>query len=114
MQTVPLNESASVVLDGSGNGTARVGPTGHGITWHPAVASVRVNTNDNEAQVAIYVGSTATAENFADASYVGSSGNSSDSVAAAEVRLGSYVWAVWTGGDPGSQATLTVTGSQDI
>jgi hypothetical protein len=114
MPALPLNESASVVLDGSGNGTARVGPTGHGQTWHPAVASVRVNTNTLEAQVAIYVGSSATSDNFADATYTGSSGNSSDSVSATEVRLGSYVWAVWTGGDPGSQATLTVTGSQDI
>jgi hypothetical protein len=111
---VSLNENGTVKLDGSGNGTARVGPIGHGVTWILRTAAVKANTRVKEAICNIYVGNLPTADNFADATYTGSSGNASDAVSGMEVRQNSYVWAVWTGGDAGSQATVTVTGEIEI
>lgn len=117
MRTLPLNENVTVVLNAFGDGTARVGPNGHGVTWFPRVASVRVNSGTNPANQAaceIFAGNAATADNFIDATETGSTGDSTDSFGdGMEIRLGSYVWAVWHNGDPGSQATLTVTGSQE-
>jgi hypothetical protein len=114
VQTVTLVESIPVTLDGSGNGTAQLGPQGKGEVWHPANAHVSVSTNIDEAQCRVYVGDQPTANNFRDGTLSGSTGDSTDRVGADEVRLGRFVWAVWSGGDPGSTATLNVTGSKDI
>jgi len=111
---LPLNESATVVLNGFGDGTARVGPHGHGLVWNPAVASVKVAPPvTSEATCKIYVGNQPTDDNFVDATENGSTGDSSGNVRAA-LRQNSFIWAVWHNGDPGAQATLTVTGSQTL
>jgi hypothetical protein len=115
MATVPiLPGTATVVLDGSGNGTAKVGPTGAREVWSPAVASVSAATNVNEASCKIYVGDQPTPANFTDGTLSGSTGDSTDRVAGSQVPLGWYVWAVWAGGDAGSVATLNVTGTKTI
>lgn len=115
MKTLPLNENVTVKLDVSGNGSARLGPNGHGVTWRPEVASVRASRPIvKEATAEIYVGSTATQDNYVDSTFTGSSGDSSDSVKSTYISLGAFIWAVWTGGDVGSQATLTVTGTQEV
>lgn len=114
MRSVPLNETVSVRLDGAGAGTAKVGPISAREVWHPAAAAVKVSTIENEAQCLIYVGDSATQQNFVDGTYSGSSGDASDRMAATIVRVGWYVWATWTGGDPGATATLTVTGTKDV
>ncbi|MEU9022349.1 hypothetical protein [Actinomadura sp. NPDC048394] len=114
MTSVPLNETVPVVLNGAGGGTAKVGPLTAREVWHPSNASVKVSTITNEAQCLIYVGDSPTQANFMDGTYSGSSGDSSDRVGATTVRVGWYVWAVWTGGDPGATATLTVTGTKDV
>lgn len=112
--TVPLSESAPVTLDGSGNGTASLGPSSHGETWTPATVSVQVSGPvTNEAQCVIYLGHTPTQDNFLDSTFSGSSGDSTDK-ASYPFRLGWKVWAVWTGGDPGKVAYLNVIGSRDI
>lgn len=110
-----LDESAFVVLDGSGNGTVKLGPLTARETWMPANASVRVNRNPtNESQCQIYVGQTATDENFRDNTFSGSSGDTSGKVGGRSVAKGDYVWAVWTGGDPGQRACLNVTGTKNV
>lgn len=111
--TVPLNVSVPITLDGSGNGTASVGPTSHGEVWTPATVSVKVATATNEAQCLIYQGHSATPENFVDGTFSGSSGDSTDK-ATYPMRLGWKVWAVWAGGDPGAVAYLNVAGTRDI
>jgi hypothetical protein len=111
---VDMTERAVITLNGSGAGTARLGPLTAMETWYPVNASVKANTNPtNEAQCVIYVGQTATQENFRDNTFSGSSGDASGKVAG-KLSKGSYVFAVWSGGDAGQQATLTVTGEKEI
>jgi len=116
MRTVPLNESASVTLDGSGNGTARIGPDEPAARWLPTCASVSVSTNVNEAKCLIYAGAAAVQQYFVDGTFSGSSGDSTDKVTGKTIARTQlpYIWAVWTGGDPGSQATISVTGDKVI
>ena len=112
--SVPLNAVANVKLDGSGNGTAKIGPRALREVWNVALAAVHANPNPvNEAQCAIYAGSDTSSPNFADLSFTGSSGDSTPNFGA-PIYAGAYVWAVWTGGDAGVTATLTVTGTKDI
>lgn len=114
MISVPiLPGTATVVLDGSGNGTAKVGPIGAREIWFPASASVSVATNRAEAACRIYVGDSPIPGNFRDGTLSGSTGDSTDR-ASGPIPLGSWVWAVWTGGDPGSVATLNVAGNKTI
>jgi hypothetical protein len=109
-----MHESASVVLNASGNGTAKVGPLSSREVWSPANVHVGVTTNVNEATCSIFVGLNASPNEFRDTTFSGSTGDSSDRVDADEVHCGSYILAVWTGGDPGSQATLNVTGTKEV
>lgn len=113
MPRLPLSESASVILNGSGNGTASVGPRSPGETWYPTGTSLRVSTAVNSPDCSTYAGSTATADNFVDGTYTGEL-NASDAITGQVLRLGQKVFCVWTGGDAGAQATVTVTGTKDI
>ena len=113
MTAVPLSETASVTLGSSGGGTVKLGPKGRAVTWEPATASVVCSSATAEATCRLYVGSDTTARNFRDGTFTGSSGDSSDRVAGT-IYQNSYVWAVWTGGDPGAQATLTLAGTASI
>ena len=115
MQTVSLRESFPVTLDGSGNGTAKLGPQGRGEVWHPAIAHVNSSTPiTNEAQCRIYCGDAPTQNNFRDGTLSGSTGDSTDNISSDEIVLGRYIWAVWSGGDAGATAYLNVTGTKDI
>ena len=113
--TVPIRPgSATVTLNGSGNGTCKVGPAGHAETWYAAIASVSVSTNAAEAACRVYVGDQPTAGNFADSTLSGSTGDATGRVSARPLKLGDYIWAVWSGGDPGAVATLNVSGTRDV
>lgn len=114
--SVQLRESNSVTLDGSGNGTAKVGPLTARETWNPSIAHVSANIGKvtNEAACQVYVGDTVNPNNFRDGTLSGSSGDSTGRINADIIETGHYVYAVWTGGDPGVQATLTVTGTKNV
>jgi hypothetical protein len=115
MATVPIVPgTATVVLDGSGGGTAKLGPVGTREVWAPAVASFSVSTNVSEAACKIYVGDVPTANNFVDGSLSGSTGDATGRVGGYLIRLGWFVWAVWTGGDAGSVATLNISGMKQV
>ena len=110
---VPLDETITITLNGAGGGTARLGPLTARETWYPQQASVRANANPtNEAQCFIYVGTEATADNFKDLTFTGSSGDATDKISG-RMPKGRYVFATWSGGDAGAQAYLTVTGDPD-
>lgn len=104
----------SVILDGSGNGSVRVGPLTAREVWHPSNVHVQVTTNTNEATCTVYVGDQPIQRNFRDLTFTGSSGDSSDKISADTVQCGHYVWAVWSGGDAGARAVMNVTGTKDI
>lgn len=111
---VPLNQTVTIKLNGSGAGTAKVGPISAREVWSPQVASVKVATNTNEAQCLVYVGDAAIQQNLIDGTYSGSSGDATDRIAATKIKVGWWVFAVWTGGDANAVATLTVTGVKDV
>lgn len=115
MTTVKLDESATVTLDGAGNGTARVGPISAREVWHPAMVHVSANRAPvNEAQCLVFMGDLPIRTNYRDGTFSGSSGDSTDSFKSDIVKLGQYIIAQWTGGDPGQIATLTVTGEKEV
>lgn len=112
---VSLSDFGTVTLDAAGNGTARIGPTAHGVVWRPDVASIRM-TGAIPAGLAtcfVYAGSTATDDNFVDSTYDVTSA-STGNVTGQELRLGQYVFAKWSGGNPGALATVTVSGAKEI
>lgn len=109
-----LVDHAYVVLNGSGAGTVKLGPIGAREVWHPENVAVSANQSPtNEAQCLIYVGD-ANTKAFRDGTFTGSSGDSTDKCNADKIKVGQFIWATWTGGDPGVQATLTVTGTKDV
>ena len=112
MRTLPLTAKAYVTLDANGNGTASTGPQSSGEQWDAGNAAVRVATNVNEAICSVYAGAAATAGYFCGATTWGSTGDSTSNVPV--VKMGGSVFAVWTGGDPGQVATLTVTGTKQV
>lgn len=118
MTTVPLNQSAVVTLDVNGNGTAQFGPVSAREMWQPQVISVKTNqaagTVISEAECKIYCGPDTSDTWFVDGTLSGSTGDSTGNAAGQEVDCGEYVFAVWTGGDPGVQGRVNVQGSKVI
>jgi len=102
---IPLDEPASVVLDGSGNGEVTIGPTRSRQVWNVTSVAVRTVQDDptNEAQCRIFVNGRYRAGTFS-----GSSGDDTDLT----VRLGrnNKITAQWTGGDAGVRAEMLLTG----
>lgn len=116
MRTVPLNESVPVTLDINGNGTAQLGPDEPSAIWRPTLVHVSVNTNVSEAEASIYAGQAPVQQWFVDASQTASSGDASDRITGKVISRTQlpYIWAVFSGGDPGATAVLNVTGTKDI
>jgi len=111
--TVPLNETTAAALDVNGAVTLKLGPQSAREKWHPANVHVGVATNVNEATCTVYIGDSARAATFRDATYSGSSGDMLDGLIDV-VTVGQYIIAQWTGGDPTATATLNVTGTKEI
>lgn len=109
---LPLNVKAYAVLDASGNGTASTGPESYQEQWSGLTAAVGVATNAKEATCAIYTGAAATPGYQRGATTWGSTGDATSNLST--VQVGGQVFAVWTGGDPGARATLTVTGTKKV
>lgn len=113
-QPIPLTgETTSVTLNGSGAGTAKLGPIGGSEVWTPSSVSVICSSNISEANCKIYVGPSATNQYFKDITVDGSTGDATEK-ANIPIPYGSYVWAVWTGGDAGATATLNVDGTEIV
>jgi hypothetical protein len=115
MITVLLNESITITLNASGNGTAKLGPLSQRSIWRPTNVHVSANANPtNDALCKIYCGDLPIQQNYRDGTVSGSSGDSSDRVNASIIKCGQYVYAVWSNGDPNVAATLTVTGIKEV
>lgn len=116
MREFPFTLSASVTLNGSGAGTVSAGPAVPRELWRVASASVvcSATVTTGTCQANIYAGPQAQQPWFRDATFSADTGDTTDAVAADEVRPGSYVWAVFTGGVAGATATLTVRGTRQV
>jgi hypothetical protein len=105
-----VSPSASVKLDGSGNGQISLAPPA-GTTWRLRLANVSTTGTASQPQCFLYRGSTSGPLQQIDSTYLGNSA-SSGKVAGAPFFQGQVLWAKWTGGDPGATATLQVYGQQ--
>lgn len=101
---------------GSGNGTLKMVPWSAKVHWFPTVASVKASTAVSEAQCRIYIGPAPTDPSFVDGTLSGSSGDSTDHVSGYEINATKdpAIWALWTGGDPGAQGTMSIAGTMTI
>jgi len=110
---VPLDDARNVILNGSGNGQVSLGPI-LGQKWTVTNAGVQTSTrtNPNAAvpECSIYIGGAPIAQFFIDGTNTGSL-DSTDRTASFPFSQGNKIWAVWTGGDPGSTATLSIVGT---
>lgn len=109
---LPLDTFASTVLDGSGNGRVPLGPQIVREHWQPGAASVSVATNVKEASCVLYLGSSPQSSTQIAQTSKGSSGATCP--LSGDMPSGYQLFAVWSGGDPGSTATMRVTGSRSI
>lgn len=116
-QRLTLSQVGQVVLDGSGNGTAKIGPDGPQEHWFPTIVSVKVAAPVvSEAACKIYAGPAATDLYFVDGTLSGSTGDATDRLTGQEIARTQVpaIFAVWTGGDPGHVATVAIQGEKAI
>lgn len=111
MTEQPLNLAGQVKLNGAGNGTVSLGPN-VGQRWTISVASILIPNPTLFPRCELYMGALATPEFFVDGTYTGNL-NASDAVAGMKLSNGQKIFAVWTGGDPGATATLSIIGIQE-
>jgi hypothetical protein len=118
MATVSLNQSGVITLNGAGNGTAQLGPVNGREHWQPAKISVKTSQAPgsivNEAQCRIFIGADPSDPNYVDGTLSGSTGDSTDSCAGQVIDCGEYIFAAWTGGDPGAQGRVNVQGTKTL
>lgn len=114
MASVILSDTVSTQLDSSGNGTVSLGPLSAREIWYPQSVYVSVNTQGAEAVCKIYVGDGTEQRNYRDATFTGSTGDSSARVSNDTVRCGHRIYAVWSKGDPGATASLSVNGMKTV
>lgn len=107
----PINQAANATLDGTGAGTAYLGPA-PGKVWRLTIAAVQTNTAVKVPTCIIYMGAAATSNNLIDGTFTGNL-DTSDAVTAYDLSNGNYLWAVWSGGDPGSIGTVSIYGFED-
>jgi len=105
---IPLLKFLQVTLDVSGNGTVEMGPSLNGVTWHVTsiAISVEPRPSTSEPECAVYQKGT-----FIGGSYSGSLDSANGSW---ELQTQEKIKAVWTGGDAGKTATLTLMGKETI
>lgn len=106
----PLNTSGSVTLNASGTGTVTLAP-GMGLRWALTVAAVSTSTSVKVPQCNIYMGGSPTPDNLVDGTFSGNL-DSTGRVDGLPLMNGQKVMAVWTGGDVGAKATLSITGTE--
>jgi len=115
--TCPLwPDQGQVKLNGSGAGTVRLGPTGHGVVWTLGAISVKTAqvVSTGVCTCNIYVGDDASATNFLDGTFSGDTGDATSRASGQQIRSNKYVFAVWSGGVANDLATLTLTGTMEV
>jgi len=111
--TVPLSVSVRVTLDGSGNGQVQIGPTLAGTSWIPPLSVgvlVAPVSTSVVSQFQLFNGAPQ-ATNFIGGTYTG---DNNSAVVGIPLELGMVLTGVWSGGNPGATATMTVSGMQQI
>ena len=106
-----LQESVSTTLDGSGNGKASIGPVNQFQIWNVQNTGCTVSSNVNEPQFRLYRANGLSAGAFLGGSNQGS--NDSDDTPVT-LYPGMKLLGVWTGGDAGAVATMSLQGTMTV
>lgn len=110
VQEYPLLESRNVVLNSSGDGTVRIGPTRISETWTVTSLSVATSTNNKIPRAYVYVGTESPGGLLG-----GTENGSRDQMGPDQVLYTSqFLTVAWKGGDAGAAATVTVTGTRTV
>lgn len=109
MQTYPLDQFASVVLDASGNGYAELGPTRVKEHWQPISVYVSVATAVLQATAFLYIGTAIQNSTLQASTILGSTGDTCG-VPGLDMPSGYKLFVKWAGGDAGQLATMHVIG----
>jgi len=106
---VALDESASITLDASGGGIARIGPGRAGTRWRVTAAAVLSPGNPSPIpRVYLYKGEPAPGSHIT-SSY---NGNQNSTDLDMPLHAGQYLSAQWIGGLAGARYTLSVFGER--
>lgn len=121
----PLNESVSIKLNGSGNGTARISPgqpgapgSGvgasrySGLEWNLQGVAVSAGFTAAQAQASCFISygvQSAGPQDLQGQTQTGSTGDTC--TVTATLRPGDWVTVSWTGGDANAVATMRVFGT---
>lgn len=105
-----LDAIGTVVLDASGNGTVVLRPGNAHESWTITSTVVRTVTAVKNPVCQTFVGSSGVVGGQAvDTTYTGNNDSSDTKI---EVNEGSFLTVVWTGGDVGTQASVSVRGTR--
>lgn len=108
----PGEGTETATVNAQGAAIVSVGPDGLN-TWYVSYAAISTTTGaDDVSTAACIVGPIAAGIVPGGQSYAG--GGDSIGLGNQQLKPGDYVTVVWTGGNPGDTATLTVNGVQDI
>jgi hypothetical protein len=123
----PITDYAVVTLDGSGNGTARISPgqvapgggvgmgRNSGYSWDISGVNSSVATNAKEATATTYVSQGIMSTGTNDIVGQTQTGSTGDTCTVSQnLRPGDWITTAWTGGDPGSTATMKIIGTVNI
>ena len=110
-RSIGLSQTAIVTLNADGNGMVTLGPSSPGTVWMPTSCVISATSNNSgTTQFAMY-------QNYiADATFAGGSLTGSNDTASLDMTLypGQTILGVWSGGDAGATAVLTVYGQQQV
>jgi hypothetical protein len=110
--SIPIQLSANVRLDATGNGRVSLGPAVVREYWDLISATVSVVTATSEAVCALYQATGPTpGQAMCAPTATGSTGDTCG-LAGQTLLPGQSVLAVWSGGDPNATATLVISATK--
>lgn len=115
-RTRNLTATATVTLDGSGNGTVQAGPAVPGEVWFPASVSISCTgaiPATGSPLVSIYAGNGISPGSFVDSTF-NVTGAASSLISGQQLHPGQQVFAVWAAGPPGQVATVVIKGTRQV
>jgi hypothetical protein len=105
---------AQTEVAAGGEAQVSAGPQGAGTVWYPAQVTVStttgIETGLDTSVCNVYTGAAGTPTTLQGTIY---GGNGVLAVALPPLTVGLFIIAVWTGGHPGDQAAINVTGTMD-
>lgn len=113
--SVPIGTAGQQSTPVLANGAAslQAGPAGVGSSWALDQAGIATSVGAADtATCAVYAGPQASAPYLVAQSYAG--GGDAIGLAGYTLLPGEFVWAIWSGGTPGSLAQLKVAGTQTV